>query len=282
MQGNTQLLKHARMATKAVLPANFVEWNLPGFWRALDYFFQHIYGEAPHPAHGEPPGAYLRQLLNETGLRRVRLAHLNDTLMILSCPCPETGGNTRRVDNKRGIKIDSFWYWNDIFKCHGLDRAFIEVRVEPWDASIVYGLVNGNWYRCISRFWSQTRTYTRLEVHALFEEVQARQRFNKREIPLYKLKEWLKLLDNGHFKNKLLAEIGEEREMCEELGLIESSSQVFPVNINNSEYSSSITDDNDTDSLIIDNSKSSIEELASSETETTGTPGDQNGDNYLF
>jgi len=222
LQGNTQLLKHARMATKAVLPKNFAEWNLPGFWRALDYYFEHIYGETPHPAHGEPPGTYLHQLLRDTGFRAGRYAHLNDTFMVESCPGPESGGNTRKIDSQNGVKIDSFYYYNNIFRQPGLDNTEIEVRVDPWDASTAYALVRGNWYKCISKLRSQTRTFTRAEVRALFEELKDRYKVRKSNVPVHMLKEWLRLLNNGHFNSKISAEMAEERTMCEELGLIRS------------------------------------------------------------
>ena len=140
--------------------------------------------------------------------------------MIESCPGPGSLGDTRVIDSQRGVKIDFFLYWNDVFKLHGLDNTKVEIRVDPWDVSIVYALVRGNWYTCISKLRGLMRTFTREEVRALFEELKVRHRIRKSDVPAHRIKEWIQLLNSGHFDSRISVEMGEERVMCEELGLI--------------------------------------------------------------
>jgi len=219
MKGNTQVLRHARQATKSVLPENFVHWTLPGLHAAIDYYFVTLYGKEPHPAHGDGPVEHLQNRLIETGERRMRMVRFDDTFRIETCPGPRVGGETREVCIRRGVKVNHIWYWNDALRHGWLEGQSIPVRVDPWDVRYVFVLVGETWYRCRSKLSWLMRGYTELELRYAFEELAEKHSIKKKDLSPERVAEWMKVRDAANFDPRLATRQAEVRHVYDALGM---------------------------------------------------------------
>jgi putative transposase len=221
LSGNTQVLLHARMATKSVLPENFAECSLPGLHGALDYYFTTLYGGEPHPAHGETPVEHLDKRLRETGLRRRRLVVYNQVFMIESCPSP-VDSPTRIVDRQRGVRVNHVWYFSEKLRRPGLDGKDVEVRIDPWDIRQVFVLVGKQWVRCLSKYVGLLRNYTEVELRYYLAELNTTKGLKKKDLTPERAAEWLKVLDAKAF-DKRLGKVrfrqGEAKYLYEPMGM---------------------------------------------------------------
>ena len=218
MKGNTQVLRHARMATKALLPENFVEWTLPGLHAAIEFYFNDLYGKEPHPAHGDGPVEHLRQRLIETGERLHRLVRFDDTFKIETCPSP-VGRGTREVCNRRGIKIHHIWYWNDVLRQPRLSGSLVQVRIDPWDVRFVFVMVDGTWHRCRSKLAWLTHGYTETELRCAFEEMAKKHAIKQKDLSPERVAEWMQVRDATLFDERLRTRQAEARHIYDALDM---------------------------------------------------------------
>lgn len=207
LEGNTQLLKNPRSVSLAVQPERFVRWTLVSLHGALDCFFTDRYGKDPHPAHRDldypGPVEHLHHRLEETGQRRHRLIRYDQQLLIESCPGP-VDGDSRVVDNLRGIKVMNLYYQSEAFHSPGMMGKKVEVRIDPWDPRFVYALVNGHWERCVSIEAMRLRKYTARERRYASERVRERGQKTWRDSE-EDLIEFMNAMDPANF-DPLLAE----------------------------------------------------------------------------
>jgi putative transposase len=218
LAGNTKQLKNPRTVAKSVAPQRHAQWSLPALYGALEKYFRDIYGTERHPAHGEAPELHLQKRLTETGLRRHRLARLDRTLLIETCPPVDRCGE-RRVDGIRGVKIHHLWYWTEGFRGPRWDGASVPVRVDPWDVRHCYVLLGENWHQCVCKLTSSLRRLTRAELESYFEELTHRSGMQKRELTPQRIKEWMQILDKNAFDRRLHAEHNEARLIYDALKL---------------------------------------------------------------
>lgn len=218
LEGNTQLMKHARLVTKTVSPGNFVTWTLPMLHGALAFFCTRIYGAEVHPAHGETPDDHLIRRMVETGERRNRLVKLDDTFRIETCPSP-TDSDTRKVDPARGIKVGHIWFWNDMFRRPDLKGQSVEVRVDPWDPRHVFVLIRGQWYLCISKLRGILRDRTLVEMRYAFEELAKKHNIRKKDLSPERIAEWVNLLDAQAFSPVLAEQQAQAKDVYARLGM---------------------------------------------------------------
>jgi putative transposase len=216
LAGNTQALRHARMATKAFLPENFVYWTLPALHGALDHYFTTLYGKEPHPAHGDGPGEHLKTRLSETGVRRNRWVFLDERFRIETCPSP-VDCETRKVDNRRGVKVHHIWYWCDALRTRELEGKPVQVRVDPWDVRFVYVLVGGEWHCCRSKLAWLVSSYTEVELRYAFEEMAKKLSIKKKDTSPERIAEFMKVRNASYFDPRLAKCMAEARLVYEPL-----------------------------------------------------------------
>jgi putative transposase len=218
LKGNSQILRHAREATKSMLPENFTEWTLPGLHAALEYYFEALYGKEPHSAHGDGPMEHLLQRMLETGERKNRLVRFDDTFLIETCPSPYDG-ETREVCNRRGVKIHHIWYWDEALRKPHLRGKSIQIRVDPWDVRFVFALVDGGWVRCRSKLAWLTHDYTEVELRCAFEEMAKKHKIQRKDLSPERIAEWMKVRDPKIFDERLAIQQAEARHVYRQLGM---------------------------------------------------------------
>lgn len=218
IEGNTQLMKSPRSLTKAVLPESFAAWTLPQLHGALEKYFQELYGKAEHPAHGEPPAAHFKRRMAETGERQHRLVRFDEVFRIETCP-PPSDRPTRRVDGRRGVKIQHLRFWNEILASPELRNQEVQVRVDPWDPGTVFVLARGQWVPCRSKLQPMLSRYTEVERRYLFEELAKMMGGRIRSLNDHRLAEWLQVLEPKNFNPQLSERQGEGKALYGALGM---------------------------------------------------------------
>jgi hypothetical protein len=222
LEGNTQLMKHPRGVTKAVLPENFAGWTLPQLHGALEYYFYEFYGKNDHPAHGEAPTEHFKRKMLETGERQHHLVRFDDVFRIETCP-PPPGKSTREVDHQRGIKISHLWFWNDIFMKPEFKGQAVEVRMDPWDPGTVFVLAKGQWMACRSKMHALLSKYTEVERRYLFEELAKQLGRKIASLREGRLAEWLHCLDSKNFNPKLAEQQEASKSIYGALGMTQAA-----------------------------------------------------------
>ena len=217
LAGNSKIRHHHRSVTKSVRPENFVAWTLPALHGALEEYFDLIYGREIHPAHGESPIDHFNRRLLETGARCHRMVEFNRLFLIETCPAP-MGEGTRKVDGKRGIKVDHIWYQSDQFRTHQLDAKKVDVRVDPWNPGVVFVLIKNKWVECISKYHLLLRHLTWVELRYFINELRAKLRARKLPLTEERIMARLRLLDPKNFDPRLRIQQSEARQIYEALG----------------------------------------------------------------
>ncbi len=164
LKGNTRILRaDARLVTKTVNPFNHAAWTLPALHKLLD---QYLFIERPnrtHPTLGTTPNDYEQRRLRETGHREFKGVRFDENIMLLTCPHAKRPFH--KVDPQRGIWVDGLWYQHsELRKIRGGQK--VEVRVEPWNASVVYVQTGKRWVAAIgnNRRWLHRRTHREMEM----------------------------------------------------------------------------------------------------------------------
>jgi putative transposase len=203
MSGNTRAMKKdTRLITKSVDPFRRAEWTLFAAYQAIQEYLFDVRPNRVHPALGETPNAYEQRRLNETGHREHRLFRLDENLMLMTSP------HARRpfhlVDRQRGVWVDGIWYRHPAM-AEVKRREKVEVRVEPWNASVVYVLIKNRWVAAVGRSarWLVGRTRREVEISLREESRLSKSAANKGTISANSRKHKEKLWSPVNFDPRL-------------------------------------------------------------------------------
>lgn len=173
LAGNTiAMKKSARLMTKSVDPANHAEWTLPSLYEVIEDFLFNQHPNQISPTFGVSPNAKEQQMINETGERAFVAVKYDDNIILLTCPHAER--RHRSVDPIRGVRVGNLYY-----NCEEFARlkrgSRVEVRVEPWHASVVYACIGNRWVAATSHRhrWLHSHTTRELEMTLRAEAHQA-------------------------------------------------------------------------------------------------------------
>lgn len=197
--GNTKAYKNVRTVTASVDPMRADLLTFPVLHGLLEYYFYQEYNETVHPAHDHTPNEYLAKRFAETGARMSKRVDYDMRWRIATC-LPVPRGGIRTVDRARGIKIGHLYYWTDAFADKKLKLDKVEVRVDMWNAAVVYANVRGLWVRCKSQLLSKVERFTRIDLRYMFEAMRLQMGKAHRNIPESTVIRWaeayIKGLDN--------------------------------------------------------------------------------------
>lgn len=143
MYGNSLNLKDPRLVTASVNPQNLIAFTLPALHGALESYLFNIHAKRIHPRFGMTPVEFEKQRLLETGAREHVLVNYDPSFMLLTSP--HSGSTTRSIDRQRGVFVDGMYYWNDELAQMKPRGESVEVRVETWNASVVYVYFRDKW-----------------------------------------------------------------------------------------------------------------------------------------
>ncbi|HEX4208053.1 MAG TPA: Mu transposase C-terminal domain-containing protein [Ktedonobacteraceae bacterium] len=66
----------------------------------------------------------------------------------LKATCPTTTKGTAIVQKGSGIKVNHFYYWNNVFRNPEVIKTAVPVRYDPFDLSTAFAFVQGQWVTC--------------------------------------------------------------------------------------------------------------------------------------
>ena len=161
MEGNTRIMKNARMVTKPVNPFSNAIWTLTATHGALEEYLFEIRDTRIHPALGLTPSDFESMRMKETGLREHTLVKFDENIMLMTCPHPKRWFH--KIDRKRGVWADNAHYMHSDFKMARI-REEGEVLVEPWMANVVYVYFRDRWVAAFVRNLKPYDGRTRYEV----------------------------------------------------------------------------------------------------------------------
>jgi len=175
LRGNTQIMKLVRQVTKGNNPKNHACWTLEYLYRYLCAYAYEVYDTISHPALGVSPRDAYNAGIMLTGERKHRLVPYDEQFRLLTMPTTPKG--TTMVHRSDGVKINSFYYWNEAFRSPLLAKAQVPVRYDPFDVGVAYAYVGGQWVRCISEHYHALHGRSEREVRtataALREQARA-------------------------------------------------------------------------------------------------------------
>lgn len=142
LKGNSVFLKNPRMVSSTHLPSKHIEWTLPALHGALQHYLFEIQPNRVHPRFGIAPNEFEKHLLLQYGAREHLTVRYDQKFKLLTAS--HSGSAYRKVDRIRGVYVDGMYYWHDRL-AHTAKSATVEVRVELWNASVVYVCIDGDW-----------------------------------------------------------------------------------------------------------------------------------------
>lgn len=185
-------MKNVRQVTKEVNPRNLATWTLASFSKQLTEWAYDVYDTIVHPALGESPReAFLAGIAN-TGNRSFTYIPYDQTFHMLSLPSTRKG--TAKVETGRGVKINSRYYWSEVFRDPGIAGKSVPVRYDPYNMGIGYVYVKNRWVELHSEYYSTFVNRTEREVTIASEELRQRLKIHGQstEITAAKLATFLK------------------------------------------------------------------------------------------
>ncbi len=174
LQGNTQITRQVRQVTQSVNPKRLAIWTLSDLYPALCEWAYEIYDQREHPALGQSPRDIFTQGLALGGTRDHRRVENNEVFQILTLPAPDQ--RRRKVQPGRGVKIHNIYYWSNAFRDPKVEGSQVEVKYDPFDASIAYAFVHYQWVKCISTYCADLQGRSERELRLVSEELRQRQR----------------------------------------------------------------------------------------------------------
>jgi putative transposase len=191
LRGNTQIMRNVRQVTKSVNPKGKAVWTLQKLYEFLCAYLFDVYDTNEHPALGQSPRDAFASGMARTGHRPNRLIAYDDTFRMLTLPSTKKG--TARVSPGRGVKINHIRYWSDTFRDPQVEQSSVPVRYDPWDASLAYAFVGGQWVRCLSQHYKEFRGRSERELIVATQALRKRLARNRKQftITAKKLAEFL-------------------------------------------------------------------------------------------
>lgn len=219
MEGNTRMMKDGtRLITKGVDPFRRAEWTLLAAYKAVEKYLFEVRPNRVHPALGVTPNEFEARSRDQTGHREFRMFALDENMMLMTCPHPKRA--RRKVIRGRGVNVNGIYY-----RHVALDRVrpgkSVEVRVEPYNASVVYVKVGDRWVAATgnSSRWLGQRTH--YEVEFALREAERVMRVNaKRDgVSVKSLKHKMLPLRPQDFDERVALQQAEQCALDQALGM---------------------------------------------------------------
>lgn len=148
LQGNTQITRNVRQVTKAVNPKEHALWTLEAIYLYMREWAYEVYDTIEHPALGQSPQDAFARGMVRAGERKHRLIPYDDEFRFLTSPT--TKKMTAKVIPGQGVKINYIYYWSAAFRHPEVEGTRVNVRYDPFNASIAFAYVRGQWVECLS------------------------------------------------------------------------------------------------------------------------------------
>src|SRR6266571_1681746 len=130
------------------------------------------------PALGQSPREAFTQGMYQAGMRTHRLILYSEEFLILTCPTK--GTRYAKLDAARGVVVNGLRYYNPLMRFSRDVGKRVEVRYEPFDMSLAYAFVDGQWLTCTADAFLQVQGRSEREWELILDEWRAHQRAHHR------------------------------------------------------------------------------------------------------
>lgn len=169
LAGCTSHLKKPRPYNGYPSPKEVAEETLWSLYRRYEaYFFTIKDAKDVHPVLGTTPKAFEQKLERECGAQPFRRVDFDEHLLILTSPFASHPKHV--IDQRRGVWVDYRWYWNDAFADANKHETAL-VRVEPFNADVVYVEYSNQILVAIARDLSPVPNRTRFQVEQALRQM---------------------------------------------------------------------------------------------------------------
>jgi hypothetical protein len=148
---------------------------------------------------------------------------MDTVFKLLTSPHPKVKP-TRELDRRKGVYVDGTYYWNDKFASSTRKLEQVEVRIELWNASVVYVNYKGDWLIAQARDGRRLEGRFDREVEMLLRE-EARRRPStaaRDRTTAEHAKKKLRLLEPQLWDARLREQCMEEYFLYSKLGMVEA------------------------------------------------------------
>lgn len=173
LMGNTQIMGNVRQVTKSVNPKNQAVWTLGVLYEYLSKWAYEVYDTEHHPALGQSPQEFFAAGIIQSGSRTHRMIPYDENFKILTLPTTSSG--KAKIQSSRGVKINSIYYWSNLFRNPEVENMSVPVRYDPFNVGIAYAFVQGQWVECISQYYSEFQGHSEKELKLATSELRKRQ-----------------------------------------------------------------------------------------------------------
>jgi len=174
LQGNTQIMKNVRQATRSVAPRTQAVWTLPLLYERMCEWAYEVYDTSLHGRLEQSPREAFERRMRTAGDRLHRMIRYDEAFRLLTLPTTRSG--VARVIPNNGVKINNRYYWANAFRNAELGNTSVPVRYDPYDAGLAYAFVKGIWVTCHSEHYHVFRGRTEREIMLASSELRKRQR----------------------------------------------------------------------------------------------------------
>ncbi len=179
LSGNTQATKHPRQMTREVDPQHLAVWTLERFSARLCQYAYEVYDQMDHPALGQSPREAFAQGIQLAGMRTHRLIPYSEEFLILTCPTTRT--RYAKLDAARGVVVNGLRYYHPLMRFSREAGKRVEVRYDPFDMSLAYAFVDGQWLTCTADAFLQVQGRSEREWELILDEWREQQRVHGRK-----------------------------------------------------------------------------------------------------
>ncbi len=217
LQGNTQIMRNVRQVTKSTNPRTHAIWTLGKLYQYLCEWAYEVYDTIEHPALSQSPrDAFAAGMLN-TGERTHKLIAYNNDFRMFTFPTTPKG--MAKIQPGRGIKIRNIYYWSDAFRDPTVEGKQVQVRYDPFDSSLAFAYVRGQWCECLSQHPQTFRDRSEREVMIATAELRRRQAQHSGKLNITALK-LAQFLESVESEELLLRQRAADRESLNILRVI--------------------------------------------------------------
>jgi putative transposase len=172
--GNTQASKQPRKMTKATDPKRLGVWTLPKLAERANIWAFEEYDTQPHTAlSGMTPRETYDQSRERDGEREHKRIPYDEVFKRSTFPTTMKG--TALVQPGQGVRMNHLDYWCEEMRDPTVERTQVPVRYDPFDVSIGYAYLNGQWRKCVCPN-DEFSGCSERELHLVAEELRKRNR----------------------------------------------------------------------------------------------------------
>lgn len=148
--GNTQATQQPRLLTTAIDPNRQAVWTLPALAERVQQWADEEYETIRHPALGMTPREAYDLSIIRDGERAHKTIAYDETFQMATFPTTRKG--TAKVEPGVGVRMNYLDYWCEAMRDATIEDTQVKVRFDPFDVSVGYAYIDGQWRQCFSPY----------------------------------------------------------------------------------------------------------------------------------